>query len=63
MYWINTYLSPLDLITSDVGKNFVSKEFKEYVNTIGICTKAVLVEAYNSISIVERYYSLLQRVY
>jgi hypothetical protein len=60
MCWINTYLSPLDFIISNVGKNFVSKEFKEYANTIGICTKAVLVEAHNSINIVERYYSLLQ---
>jgi hypothetical protein len=63
MCWINIYLSPLDLIISNVRKNFVSKEFKEYTNTIGICTKAVLVKAYNSISIVERYYSLLQQVY
>jgi len=60
MCWINIYLGPLDLIISDVGKNFISKEFKEYVNTIGICIKVVLVEAYNSISIVERYYSLLR---
>jgi hypothetical protein len=63
MCWIDIYLGLLNLITSDVGKNFVSKEFKEYANTIGICTKAVLVEAYNSISIVERYYRLLRRVY
>ena len=63
MYWINIYLGPLDLITSNIGKNFVSKEFKEYVNTIGIYIKAVPVEAYNSIGMVERYYSPLRRVY
>ena len=63
MCQIDTYLGPLDLITSDVGKNFVSKEFRGYANTIGIHTKAVLVEAYNSIGIVEQYYSLLQQVY
>ena len=60
MCWINIYLGPLDLIISDIGKNFISKEFKEYVNIIGICIKAVLVEAYNSISMVERYYSPLR---
>ena len=59
MCWINIYLGPLDLIISDIGKNFVSKEFKEYINTIGIYIKAVLVKAHNFISIVERYYSLL----
>ena len=53
MCWINIYLGPPDLITSDAGKNFVSKEFKEYINTIGIHTKAVLVEAHNSIGMVE----------
>ena len=53
MCQIDTYLGPLDLITSDVGKNFVSKEFRGYANTMGIRMKAVLVEAHNSIGIVE----------
>jgi hypothetical protein len=56
-------LSPPDLIINNVEKNFVSKEFKEYTNTMGIYTKAVPVEAYNTISIVEQYHSLLQQVY
>jgi hypothetical protein len=56
-------LSPSDFITNNTGKNFVSKEFKKYTNTIDICTKAVPVEAHNSISIVEQYYGLLQRTY
>ena len=59
MCWIDIYLGPPDLITSDIKKNFISKEFKEYANTIGIYIKAVPVEAHNSISIVKRYYSLL----
>jgi hypothetical protein len=59
MCWIDTYLGLLDLVTHDVGKNFVSKEFKEYAITMGIRTKAVLVEAHNSIGMVERYYGLL----
>jgi len=63
MCWINTYLGPLDLVAHNVGKNFISKEFKQYANTIGIRTKAVLVEAHNSIGIVEQYHSPLQRVY
>ena len=46
-------MGPLDLIISDIGKNFISKEFKEYINTIDIYIKAVLVEAYNFIGIVE----------
>ena len=63
MYQINIYLGLLDLITYDTGKNFISKEFKKYTSTIDICTKAVLVEAYNTISIVEQYYRLLRYIY
>ena len=60
---MDTYLGPPDYITIDTGKNFVSREFKEYVDTLGIQTKAVLVKAHNSISIVERYHSPLRRIY
>ena len=61
MYQINSYLGPLDLITIDARKNFISKEFKHYTATLGVTTKLVPVKLYNSIRIVERYYSLLQR--
>jgi hypothetical protein len=57
------YLGLLHLVTHDVGKNFISKEFKHYTSTIGINIKGVLVEAHNSIGMVERYYRLLQHVY
>jgi hypothetical protein len=63
MCWIDSYLGPLDLITSDAGKNFISKEFREYATTIGIRTKAVPVEAHNSIGMVEKYYRPLRRIY
>jgi len=59
MCWINTYLEPLDVITYNISKNFISKEFKEYATTIGIITKGVPVKAYNLIGIVKRYYSPL----
>jgi hypothetical protein len=63
IYWINIYLGPLDLITSNIRKNLVNKEFKEYTNIINIRTKVILIETYNFIGIIERYYSLLRRVY
>jgi len=56
-------LGPLELITYNTGKNFISKEFKHYARDIGVTTKLVLVEAYNSISLVERYYSPLRYIY
>ena len=63
MCWIDTYLGPPDLVAHDAGKNFISKEFKQYANTMGIRTKAVPVEAHNSIGIVERYHSPLRQAY
>jgi len=63
MCWINTYLEPPDVITYNIGKNFVSKEFKEYATIIGIITNGVPVKAYNLIRIVKCYYSPLRRAY
>ena len=63
MCWIDTYLGLLDLITHDAGKNFVSKEFKQYATIMGISTKGVPVEAHNSIGMVERYHGSLRRAY
>lgn len=51
--WINIYLEFPNLITTNASKNFVSKEFKQYIDIMGIKVKIVLVEAHNSIGIVE----------
>jgi hypothetical protein len=61
--WIDTYLGPPDLIAHDAGKNFVSKEFKQYASTMGITTKSAPVEAHNSVGMVERYHGPLRRIY
>ncbi len=61
--WIDTYLGPLDMVVHDARKNFVSIEFKQLVNSMAIEIKEVLVEAYNSVSLVERYHAPLRRVY
>ena len=53
MCWINIYLKLLDLLIYNIGKNFISKKFKQYVNTISINIKGVLIKAYNSINIVK----------
>ena len=59
MCWINIYLRPPDLVIYNVGKNFISKEFKQYISIMGINIKGVLVKAYNFIGIIKRYYGLL----
>ena len=53
MCWIDIYLGPLDLVIYNIGKTFISKEFKQYVSIMGINMKGVLVKAYNFIGIVE----------
>ena len=61
--WIDTYLGPPDLIATDAGKNFVSKEFKQHAGTMGIKIKTVPIEAHNSIGLVERYHGPLRRAF
>jgi hypothetical protein len=61
LMWIDTYLRPSDHIVHYAGTNFVSKEFRQYANSLAITTKAVPVEAHWSIGVVERY--VLKRAY
>ena len=60
---MDTYVGPLDFITHDAGKNFISKEFRQLAASLGIATKSVLVEAHWSIGIMERAHLILRRVY
>jgi hypothetical protein len=52
------YVEPLDLITTNASKNFVSKESVNNATLLSIKVKEVLVKAYNSISKVKRYYAV-----
>lgn len=61
--WIDTNLSPPDIITHDTGIQFTSRKFKQSAALLGNSTGSVPVEAYNSIGIVERYHSPLRRAY
>jgi len=61
--WINTYLSLSNLIVININKNFINKKFKQNTNILDIKIKIVLVEAYNSIGLVECYYGPLQYTY
>ena len=53
------YQRPLEHVIHNTEKNFLFREFKQHIAAIAIEIKEVLVEAYNSISKVERYYILL----
>ena len=44
------------MVIHNTKKNFIFIEFKQLVNLIVIKIKEVLVEAYNSIGLVKRYY-------
>jgi hypothetical protein len=44
-------------------KNFAATEFKQLASFMLIKVKEVLVEAYNSVGLVERYHALLRRAY
>jgi hypothetical protein len=51
------------LIVYNTSKNFISKEFKQYIIAIGTATKNIPVEAYNSIGIIEHYHRPFRRTY
>jgi len=47
------------VIIYNIGNNFISREFKQYVVNMGTTIKSVPVEAYNLIGMVERYHGPL----
>jgi hypothetical protein len=51
------------MVVYNTGKNFIFIEFRQLANLIAIKIKEVLVKAYNSISLVKRYYAPLQYIY
>lgn len=61
--WINTYLGPPDLLTTDEGREFYSTEFKQYAKQLGVNAQTVPVEAHNSVGKIERYHTPLRRAY
>ena len=61
--WVDTYVGPPNFIFHDAGKNFVSKEFRQYAGAMAIATRCVPVEAHWSIGIMERAHLALQRAY
>jgi hypothetical protein len=61
--WIDTYLRPPDYVVHDAGKNFTSKEFRQYAFLLAITTKCVPVKAHWSVGLVERAHATLRRAY
>ena len=56
---MDMYVSPPNIIIIDVGKNFISKEFINNTSSMLIKVYKVPVKAYNSISKVKRYYTVI----
>jgi DNA-binding FrmR family transcriptional regulator len=52
-----------DVITTDAGKQFVTREFRQYAANMSIEVKTVFVEAHHSIEMIERYHESLRRIY
>jgi hypothetical protein len=61
--WIDVYLNLADHILTDANKNFASREFRQFVISMTIIIKAVLVEVHSSIDVVKRYHAELRRTY
>jgi len=63
MCWINIYLGPPNIITHNISKNFISKEFKQYATIFGIVIRSVSIKAHNLVGMVKRYHSPLRCIY
>jgi hypothetical protein len=61
--WIDVYLNSSDHILTDADKNFASRKFRQFVISMTIIIKTVLVEAHWSIDVVKRYHAELRRAY
>jgi hypothetical protein len=58
--WIDVNLNFSDHILTDADKNFASREFRQFVISMTIITKAVFVEAHWLIDVVKRYHAELR---
>jgi ribosomal protein L4 len=56
-------LTSFDVITTDANKQFVTKEFKQYVENINIKVKTVFVETHYLIEMIKQYHKSLRRIY
>ncbi len=61
--WIDTYLRSSDVIIVNADKQFVAREFKQYVNNMKIAIKTISVETHHSIEMMKRYHDSLRRMY
>jgi hypothetical protein len=61
--WIDIYLGPPNIITTDAGKQFTSAKFHQEAQAMSIQVKEVPVEAHHSIGKVERYHQMLRKAY
>jgi hypothetical protein len=60
--WITKYVTP-NVITTDAGTAFVSKQFQDHVETFGTLIRAVPVESHNSLNRGEQAHGPLRRVF
>jgi len=63
MCWINIYLGPPDMIIYNAGKNFISKEFKQYAIILRTAIRNIPIKAYNLVGMVKCYHGPLHRIY
>jgi hypothetical protein len=61
--WIDVYLSSSNHILHDVDKNFVNREFRQFVISMTIIIKFVSIETHCLIDIIKRYHVKLRKAY
>ena len=62
-YWITVFTGYPYIIAHDQGPQFVAEYFQITCSQLGIISKATPTQSHNSLSLSERYHSLIKRVY
>lgn len=60
---INTFLGPSNIILFDTVKQFIAKEFKQYVINMGIIIKNIPIEAHHFIRLIKCYHGSFHQIY
>lgn len=61
--WMHTFTGPPDVVRVDQGSSFVSKEFHDEAEFMGIKVEEAPIECPTSLSFVERYHGPLRTIY
>ena len=62
-FWVAVFTEYPYITSHDQGTQFTAENFQVMCSQLGIVSKAIPAQSYNSLSLCKRYHSLIKRVY